>query len=156
MCSVDPADDARATDKVFAAFCATRARTGLREALAYLGKVTQFRFVAVVRFEAGRLVAIGYHDRQDPELVSPVRWPAVVTASCYWRDGNGALTTVGEAGFTLRSAQDDETCACRSVPVMDPEGRVQATLCLYDHSARDPDRIDLSLLLSGCRLSGAR
>jgi hypothetical protein len=147
MGSVDPAGNACATDQVFAAFSAIRDHRGLREALAYLGEITQFRFVAVVRFEAGRLAAVGYHDRQDPEMVWPVRWPAAVVASCYLRDGDGALTTVGAAEVPAPSAEEDETRACRSVPVLDPEGRVRATLCLYDNVAHDPARVDLSLLL---------
>lgn len=147
MGSVDPAGDARATDQMFAAFSAIRDQRGLREALAYLAEITQFRFVAVVRVEAGRLDAVGYHDRQDPEMVWPVRWPAAVAASCYLRDGSGALTTVGATELPAQTAEDDDTRACRSVPVLDPEGRVRATLCLYDNIAHDPARVDLSLLL---------
>jgi hypothetical protein len=147
MGSVDPAGSACATDQVFAAFSAIREHRGLRDALAYLAEITQFRFVAVVRFEAGKLDAVGYHDRQDPELVWPVRWPTAVAASCYIRDGGGALTTIGAAESLAHSAEEDETRACRSVPVLDPEGRVRATLCLYDNVAHDPARVDLSLLL---------
>jgi hypothetical protein len=147
MGSVDPAGNACATDQVFAAFSAIRDHRGLREALAYLAEITQFRFVAVVRFEAGRLDAVGYHDRQDPELVWPVRWPAAVAASCYIRDGSGALKTLGAAELLAHAAEEDETHACRSVPVLDPEGRVRATLCLYDNVAHDPAGVDLSLLL---------
>jgi len=147
MGSVDPAGSACATDQVFAAFSAIREHRGLRDALAYLAEITQFRFVAVVRFEAGRLDAVGYHDRQDPELVWPVRWPAAVAASCYIRDGSGALTTLGAAELLAHSPEEDEKLTCRSVPVLDPEGRVRATLCLYDNVAHDPARVDLSLLL---------
>jgi len=147
MGSVDPAGNACATDQVFAAFSAIRDHRGLREALAYLAEITQYRFVAVVRFEAGRLDAVGYHDCQDPELVWPVRWPASVAASCYLRDGSGTLTTVGAAEGSAPAAEEDETRACRAVPVLDPEGRVRATLCLYDNVAHDPARVDLSLLL---------
>jgi hypothetical protein len=147
MGSVDPAGDACATDQVFAAFSAIREHRGLREALGYLAEITQYRFVAVVRFEAGRLDAVGYHDRHDPEMVWPARWPAAVAASCYLRDGSGTLTTVGAAELLAQSAEDDETRACRTVPVLDPEGRVRATLCLYDNVAHDPARVDLSLLL---------
>ena len=124
-----------------------REHRGLREALAYLAEITQFRFVAVVRFEAGRLDAVGYHDRQDRELVWPARWPAAVKASCYIRDGAGALTTVGAAELLAHATEEDETRACRSVPVLDPEGRVRATLCLYDNVVHDPAGVDLSLLL---------
>lgn len=147
MCPVDTANDAGGTNQVFATFREIQADAGLREALAYLGQVTQFRFVAVVRFDGGRADVVVYHDRQNPELLTPAHWPAQVTAGCYARDTNGALTTIGELGLRSISVAQDEALACRCTPIIDPEGVVLATLCLFDDSVRNPVCVDLSLLL---------
>jgi hypothetical protein len=97
--------------------------SGTRDALAYLVTLTDYRFIAIFRFQDGMANAAVYYDRENPGVLNTQEVPETSTYCCYVRDSNG-------------------------VPVLDGEGAILGTLCHYDVVPRDPEQIDLSLMLS--------
>jgi hypothetical protein len=142
------------TDETFDRFCRLRDEAGLRAALAYLGSVTGYRHAAVIRQSADGPDAVAYVDRDQPDAHQPAQWPKAVRSACLVRGGDGRVREAGE----LDEVQDDSTPhspagACRCVPVIDADGRLHASLCVFDDSVFDDkaetnsDDIDLPLLL---------
>lgn len=53
-------------------------------------------------------------------------------------------------GDHVKSATLSAYCGHCGYPVMDSEGRVEGTLCHYDVVPRDPEKIDMELMLRVC------
>ena len=73
------------------------------------------------------------------------------THCCCARDSRGVFTTANALTDQrlVEHAARAEVLAYCGVPVMNAEGQLLATLCHYDVVPRDPDQLDLPLLL--CR-----
>ncbi len=139
-----------ATRKAFAEFKRTLETSGLRAALAYLSSLTDFRFIALFRFEGDRANAAAFYDRERPQVSSLDEVPAHATYCRFARDARGVFATA-DAPNDPRLAGHAARDAVRSywgVPVITPEGEILATLCHYDVQPRDPRQIDLELMLA--------
>jgi GAF domain-containing protein len=134
-----------ATEQAFELFCQSRACAGLRGALACLAELSGYRRVALVRLEGTRLVAIAYVDRDKPDASAPEVWPDALIDACLLRDDEGRVREAGELHARLPGGSP---VRCRCVPVIDREGELHASLCLFDDGpAPAADADDLSLLL---------
>ena len=139
----------RARQAAFETFSQTLATSGLRPALAYLLSLTDYRFIAIFRFEDGKANAAVYVDRENPLVLAVDEVPQEATYCCFVRDTAGAFTTADAMqdarleGHVARAA----VLAYCGVPVMDAEGTIIATLCHYDVVPRDPTQIDLELMV---------
>ena len=137
------------TEVAFATFSGVLATLGLREALAFLVKLSDYRFIGIFRFEDGRANAAVHVDREHPEVLTLDEVPETATYCCRIRDGGAAFTTVhASADVRLREhvARDVVQSYC-GIPLTDREGVFIGTLCHYDVVPRAADRLDLSLLL---------
>lgn len=145
-------------DFIVARFGKVRAEAGLRAALSYLGALTGYRFVSVVRMSADKPVAVAHFDRDHRDELVPKAWPRAVLGACLARDGTGRLCEVKNKRprpAVLARAHPDSTPSaqqqlhydCQAVPVMDEAGRLLASLCLYDLRSRAVPEAELSLLL---------
>jgi hypothetical protein len=56
-------------------------------------RLSQFRFIGLFRFEAGRANAVVHVDRENPDVLTAREVPDTVTYRCYVRDSRGAFTT---------------------------------------------------------------
>ena len=139
----------QATQTAFDTFSQTLAHSGVRPALAYLLSLTDYRFISIFRFEDGQANAAVYFDRENPEVMGVPDVPEQATYCCFVRDSGGVF-------MTADSMQDPrlETHPKRptlhaycGVPVMDPEGAMMGTLCHYDVVPRNPEQIDLELMV---------
>lgn len=140
---------ALATDEAFALFLQTLAGAGLRPALAQLLGQTDYRFIAIFRFEGGKANAAVYYDRDNPEVLRVDEVPATATYCCFARDARGVFMTADALqdprldGHVAREAVQ----AYCGVPLMTSEGEILGTLCHYDVLPRDPEQVDLALVV---------
>ena len=136
------------TDEKFDRFCLIRDQAGLRAALGYLGTVTGYRRAAVIRQADEGPTAVAYFDREQPEVQQPDEWPAAVAAACLVRAGNGSVRQARDLDLVNSNAHTQTAAsACRCVPVIDADGQLHASLCVFDEAAAEGDDIDLPLLL---------
>ncbi len=139
----------QASQAAFDEFSRTLSSSGLRPALAYLLSLTDYRFIAIFRFENGKANAAVYVDRENPEVLGVAEVPEQATYCCFVRDSGGVFMTADSMqdprveGHVARAA----VRAYCGVPVMDAEGAMMGTLCHYDVVPRDPKQIDLELMV---------
>ena len=145
-----PAEPQRVpTGVAFDEFASRLSTAGIRDALAYLLGLSDYRFIGIFRFEAGMANAAVHVDRENFSQLSAQEVPDTATYCCYVRDSGGAFAT---AHATLdprlgeHPARDSVQAYC-GVPIMTPEGEILGTLCHYDLVPRDPENLDLPLLL---------
>ena len=137
------------TDEAFARFSDTLEAAGLRAALAYLLGLTDYRFIAIFRFAEGRANAAVFYDRENPDVWAVDEVSASATYCCYARDARGVFKTADAmldprlAGHVAREVVQSYC----GVPVMTAEGEILGTLCHYDLVPRDPEQVDLMLML---------
>ncbi len=138
----------------FAEFSKILASDGLRPALADLLSDTDYRFIAIFRFNGDRATAAVFYDRENPDVLRVDEVPAKATYCCYARDAKGAFVTANallDARLEGHVAREHVQAYC-GVPIMTPEGEILGTLCHYDLVPRDPAQIDLELI---CQIASA-
>ncbi len=137
-------------NQAFATFSATLAASNVRSALAYLLSFTTYRFIGIFTFQNGLAHAAVYYDRENPQQEYT---PHVIDSStycCYVRDSKGVFMTAN-AMLDPRAADHPSreiVPAYCGVPILDAEGVILGTLCHYDIVPRDPEQVDLPLMLS--------
>lgn len=137
------------TDEAFARFSDTLEAAGLRAALAYLLGLTDYRFIAIFRFEDAKANAAVFYDRHNPAVLGVDEVPASATYCCFARDARGTFTTADamlDPRLTGHAARETVRAYC-GVPLMTSEGEILGTLCHYDLEPRDAGKIDLALML---------
>lgn len=137
------------TASTFAKFVVTHRTQGLRAALATLVKMTDYRFIGLWRFQDGKANAVVHYDREDPSKTTTQEVPDTATYCCFVRDTKAPFKTPNaliDERLASHSAREQVTTYC-GVPVMDSLGNVLATLCHYDVVPRDPDQVNLELML---------
>lgn len=142
------------TGERFARFSAILGASGLRLALADLLAHTDYRFIAIFRFNGERANAAVYFDRENPEVLCVDEVPASATLCSYARDARGAFVTADsmkDPRLAEHVARERVRAYC-GVPIMTPEGEILGSLCLYDLIPRDPAQIDLPLM---CQVASA-
>lgn len=138
-----------ASQAAFETFSQTLASSGLRPALAYLLSLTDYRFIAIFRFEDGQANAAVYVDRENPEVMGVPEVPEQASYCCFVRDAGGVFMTA-DSMQDPRLEQHPKRPTLRAycgVPVMDAEGTMMGTLCHYDVVPREPEQIDLELMM---------
>ena len=139
----------RATEDAFESFEQRLRAEGLRPALADLLARTDYRFIAIFRFQNGRATAAAFFDREQPDQLTTDEVPDTATYCCYVRDSRGVFTTADalvDARLADHVARDVVRSYC-GVPLLDAEGELLGTLCHYDLVPRDPAQIDIELML---------
>jgi GAF domain-containing protein len=137
------------TKQTFDRFSSILQASGVREALAFLVGLSDYRFIGIFRFQGGKATAAVHYDKADPTALRCAEVPETATYCCFIRDSGGGFTTADAlADERLRDhvAREAVQAYC-GVPVMDAEGQMLGTLCHYDVVPRDPEQLDLQLLL---------
>ena len=140
---------AHPTRQAFQRFEKTLDMQGVRAALAYIVSLSEYRFISVFQFRDDKAMAALHFDREHPAVLSSAEVPDTATYCCYVRDSRGVFTTANAlldarlAGHPKRS----QVLSYCGVPVMDAEGQLLGTLCHYDVVPRDPEQLDLALLI---------
>ena len=137
------------TDEAFARFSDRLESTGLRAALAYLLGLTDYRFIAIFRYHEGMANAAVFYDRENPNVVAVDEVSDRATYCCYVRNSRGVFMTA-DALHDPRLEDHVSRAVVQSycgVPVMTSDGEVLGTLCHYDQVPRDPEQVDMGLML---------
>ena len=123
---------------------------GVRAALAYLLSLTDYRFIGIFRFQDGMATAAVHYDRENPEVMRSGVVPDTATYCCYVRDSRGLFTTADALTDPRTQAHParEVVKAYHGVPVMDAEGVILGTLCHYDLVPRNPEQVDLNLIVA--------
>ncbi len=146
--------DSSTTAERFAKFSATLQSAGLRAALAEQLLHTDYRFIAIFRFDGERADAALYYDRENPEVLRAEEVPASATYCVFARRSRSPFVTddaMADERLTGHVAREQVRAYC-GVPIMTPEGEILGTLCHYDVVPRDAQQIDLALM---CEIASA-
>lgn len=81
------------TDAAFEMFRTALKRHGVRDSLAYLVGLTDYRFIGIWRFKDGKANAAVHYDRLNPDVMHAQEVPDNATYCCYVRDSRGVFTT---------------------------------------------------------------
>ncbi len=137
------------TAVAFSVFSKLLAAEGVRAALYSLLRRTDYRFISIFRFKDGMATSAVHVDREDLGLQQAAEVADTATYCCYVRDSHGAFVTADALvdGRTSQHAAREAIRAYCGVPIMDPEGTLIGTLCHYDVVPRDPEQLDLELLV---------
>lgn len=137
------------TGVAFNVFAHLLATDGVRAALYSLLRLTDYRFISIFRFEDGKATSAVHVDREDLSATQSAEVPDTATYCCYVRDSSGAFVTADALtdSRTRDHVAREVVRAYCGVPIMDPEGVLIGTLCHYDLEPRDPEQLDLELLL---------
>ncbi len=138
------------TARDFEQFQAILHASGVRDSLAYLVGLTDYRFIGIWRFQDGKADAAVHFDKENPGTLRAQEVAENATYCCYVRDSQGAFKTA-HALLDPRTeghpAREAVPTYC-GVPVMDSSGVLLGTLCHYDLVPRDPEQIDLELMFA--------
>lgn len=137
------------TDEAFATFMRLLGEAGLRPALAYLLELTDYRYIAIFRFKDDLITATAFYDRDDPAAESAGIVPVSSTYCCFVRDSKGMFTTVNSLLDTRVSGhvKRETVQAYCGIPILTPDGDILGTICHFDDVPRDPEQIDIELIL---------
>lgn len=139
-----------ARESAYEAFTTKLNDEGVREALAYLLHRSDYRFIGIWRFKDGKADAAVHYDRENPFELRAQEVSELATYCCYVRNSKGLFKT-GNAMLDARTEGHPARAVVPTycgVPLLDPEGNLHGTLCHYDLVPRDPDQIDLQLMMA--------
>lgn len=134
----------------FADFAVTVRGEGVRQGLAQLLRRTDYRFIGIWRFEDGKANAVVHYDRENPEVLTTTEVPDTATYCCFVRETGQPFKTPNalvDARLAEHPAREQVLTYC-GVPVMDSFGNILGTLCHYDVVPRDPEQVNIELMLS--------
>lgn len=137
--------------RVFSKLLATE---GLRAALYSLLRLTDYRFISIFRFRDGRATSVVHVDRENLTLQQADEVQDTATYCCHVRDANGPFVTA-DAVVDPRTQDHPARDAVRAycgMPIVDAAGELIGTLCHYDLVPRDPEQLEVDLLV---RVAGA-
>jgi len=142
------------TTDTFAKFMSTLTSSGLRPALAELLLRTDYRFIAIFRFNGDKATSCVFYDRENPKVLETSEVPAIATYCCFARNARGVFVTADslkDSRLLDHAARDHLRTYC-GTPILTPEGEILGTLCYYDVVPRDPSQIDVALM---CEVASA-
>lgn len=133
----------------FAAFRDAFRSDGLRAALAELLALTDYRYIGIWRFQDGMAAAAVHVDRNDPDEERAPEVPETATYCTLVRDRRAPFKTADatrDPALDLHPARQVVRTYC-GIPLMDSSGEILGTLCHYDLEPRDPEQINIELML---------
>ena len=137
------------TQESFEIFADVLHGQGVRKSLAYLVGLTDYRFIGIWRFLGGRANAAVHYDRENPAILHAEEVPDTATYCCYVRNSKGVFMTAHallDPRTACHPAREAVPAYC-GVPIMDASGEILGTLCHYDLVPRNPEQIDLELII---------
>lgn len=145
----DSRSSSSSTSAAFARFVVRHRTQNLRAALATLLKLTDYRFIGLWRFQDGKARPVVHYDRDDPTAMTTHEVPDTATYCCFVREQKAPFKTPNaliDERLASHAAREQVATYC-GVPVMDSSGNVLATLCHYDSVPREPEQVNLELML---------
>jgi GAF domain-containing protein len=136
-------------ETAFRQFSDIASQEGLRSALAYLLGLTEYRYIAIFRRQGDKATAVTYYDREHPDVTTIDEVPAAATYCQLAIESRAPFVTADALEDTRLESHPARQAvqAYSGVPLMTPEGEVLGTLCQYDEVPRDPEQVDLELMV---------
>jgi GAF domain-containing protein len=137
------------TTVAFNVFEKLLATEGIRAALYAVLRQSQYRFISIFRFKDGKATSAVHVDRTDLSVTQAGEVADTATYCCYVRDADHPFATA-DASLDPRTRDHVAREVVRSycgIPIFEPDGALIGTLCHYDLEPRDPEHLNLSLLL---------
>ncbi len=138
-----------ATVVAFNVFTKLLETDGIRSALYAVLRQSDYRFISIFRFKGGKATSVVHVDRENLSLTQADEVADTATYCCYVRDQGGPFITADaltDPRTALHPAREVIRSYC-GIPIVEPEGHLIGTLCHYDIVPRDPDQLNLPLLL---------
>lgn len=140
---------AATTSESFMQFRESFETKGLRAAMTTLLALSDYRFIGIWRFRDGRSAAAVHYDSANPTQERADEVPESATYCTMVRDARRPFSTpdsTQDPRLADHPARDVVKTYC-GVPLMNSEGQVLGTLCHYDLVPRDPEQINVELML---------
>lgn len=137
------------TSQSFKQFRETFESNGLRKAMGELLVLSDYRFLGIWRFEDGMSAAALHYDLENPGEEHADEVPETATYCTLVRDSRSAFSTANsteDPRLDQHPARNAVQTYC-GFPIMNSEGEVLGTLCHYDVVPRDPEQINVELML---------
>lgn len=122
---------------------------GIRAALYSVLRQSDYRFLSIFRFKDGKATSCVHVDRSDLLVTQADEVPDTATYCLYVRNNKQPFVTANAAADarTANHPARDVVLSYCGIPILESDGTLIGTLCHYDLVARDPDQLDLELLL---------
>lgn len=139
-------DQTAAAFNVFASLLQT---DGIRAALYSVLRRSDYRFIGIFRFKDGKATSAVHVDRENLGVTQAGEVDDTATYCSYARaSGLPFVTEDARAdGRTVGHVARDAVLSYCGIPIFKPGGEFIGTLCHYDVVPRDPDQLDLELLI---------
>ncbi len=122
---------------------------GIRAALYSVLRRSDYRYLSIFRFKDGLATSCVHIDREDLLATQAAEVPDTATYCRYVRASDAPFVTVNASidARTFDHPARDVVLSYCGIPVLESDGTFIGTLCHYDLVPRDPEQLDLELLL---------
>ncbi|MES2887719.1 MAG: GAF domain-containing protein [Pseudomonadota bacterium] len=133
----------------FGVFTQLLATDGIRAALYAVLRQSNYRFISIFRFQDGQATSVVHVDREQLAVTQVDEVPENTTYCFFVSDDKQAFVTA-DATTDERTqdhvARDTVQSYC-GIPILEPEGGLIGVLCHHDVVPRDPEQLNLELLV---------
>lgn len=137
------------TAVAFNVFAKLLASDGIRSALYSVLRRSNYRYLSIFRFKDGKATSCVHVDREDLTATQAAEVPETATYCSYARAAKTPFVTANasEDTRTIGHVAREVVLAYCGIPVLESDGTFIGTLCHYDLVPRNPEELDLELLL---------
>lgn len=122
---------------------------GIRAALYSVLRRSNYRFISIFRFRDGLATSAVHVDREDLSVTQASEVPDTATYCHYVRESGRPFVTAQASSDarTVGHPSRDVVLSYCGIPIFEPEGALIGVLCFHDVVPREPDQLDLELLV---------
>lgn len=122
---------------------------GIRAALYAVLRRSDYRYLSIFRFQGGMATSCVHIDRENLLATQAAEVADTATYCSYVRERRQPFMTANAQvdPRTVGHPARDVVLAYCGIPIMESDGTLIGTLCHYDVVPRDPEKLDLELLL---------
>lgn len=140
------------TAAAFNVFASLLTSDGVRAALYSVLRRSEYRFISVFRFKNGKATSSVHVDRENLGSTQAEEVDDTATYCSYVRQSGQPFVTEdarADARTVGHVAKEVIRAYC-GIPIFRADGELLGTLCHYDVVPRDPEHLDLELLVQVC------
>jgi GAF domain-containing protein len=137
------------TAAAFNVFASLLQSDGIRTALYSVLRRSDYRFIGIFRFKDGKATSAVHVDRENLGVTQAGEVDDTATYCSYARASGSPFVTADARADerTVGHVARDSVLSYCGIPIFEPGGEFIGTLCHYDLVPRDPDQLDLDLLI---------
>lgn len=137
------------TAAAFNVFASLLTSDGIRTALYSVLRRSDYRFIGIFRFKDGKATSCVHVDRENLGETQAGEVDDTATYCSYVRSEGRPFVTADASTDerTIGHVARDVVLSYCGIPIFQPGGELIGTLCHYDVVPRDPEHLDLELLI---------